>query len=235
MARAKIRVFNLDDLVLNEKYYPRVKVNWLTVLNYAESLKAGAKFPPITVTKWEDQYIVVDGFHRIEAYRKNNISLIQAEVIKVNSEKDIFKEAIKRNITHGRPLSPYEKRLIIVRGINEFKLKKAELQDLLYIKADKFELFVGKKAVNVFSGKPLEEHTEILKSPTAEAISENISPDILEKIKEEENPVYGMNQRSLLNNVLFLLKNDLINLEDKKIVDLLLEIRQEINKLLKNI
>ena len=227
----KIKALNTDNLVLDMKYYPRIKVNWLTVVDYSESIKAGAKFPPIVVTNWNKKYIVVDGFHRLEAYKKNNIPVIQAEIIKAESEADIFKEAVKRNAIHGRALSPYEKRLILIRGVKEFNLKKIELQDLIFIRAEKFEKFVGNKAKSVFSGKELGEHMEIFKSPTAETINEkDFSSEELNEIKEEEKVLYGMNQISLLKNVLFLLKNNLINKEREDIKEVLKEIQSEIEK-----
>ena len=39
------------------------------VEDYAEDIKNGAKFPPLTVFHVEDEYILVDGFHRALALR----------------------------------------------------------------------------------------------------------------------------------------------------------------------
>ena len=53
----------LKKLVCNNEFYPRNKPDWVTVHKYAQAMKSGARFPPIIITKYKDQYTVIDVCH----------------------------------------------------------------------------------------------------------------------------------------------------------------------------
>jgi hypothetical protein len=62
--------------------------------------------PPIVVARGN---VLVDGFHRIEAHRREKRETIQAIDLGDLSDGEILEEAIRRNATHGRQLSPGDK------------------------------------------------------------------------------------------------------------------------------
>lgn len=70
----------LDDIVKDPDIYPRTQISHQTVENYAEALKAGARFPPILVQRISDngmeKTVVLDGFHRMEACKKAKLDEI---------------------------------------------------------------------------------------------------------------------------------------------------------------
>jgi len=70
----------LDDIVKDPDIYPRPQISHQTVENYAGALKAGARFPPILVQRISDngteKTVVLDGFHRMEAYKKAELDEI---------------------------------------------------------------------------------------------------------------------------------------------------------------
>ena len=51
-----------------------------TALEYAEALKAGAKFPPVTVFFDGSVYWLADGFHRYVAYEIAGMAAIPVEI-----------------------------------------------------------------------------------------------------------------------------------------------------------
>ena len=65
-----VKELEVGTLVEKQDIYPRNQRDWLTSLKYADAMKAGAKFPAITVAFDNDgQPTIIDGWHRTEASR----------------------------------------------------------------------------------------------------------------------------------------------------------------------
>jgi len=71
----------LDNIVKDPDIYPRTQISHQTIENYAEALKAGARFPSILVQNIHEdgkaKTIILDGFHRLEAYKKAGLDGIE--------------------------------------------------------------------------------------------------------------------------------------------------------------
>ena len=80
-----------------------------TVKEYAEAMAAGAKFPPVIVFHDGTDYWLADGFHRLEAWKRNGVDSIKAEV-KEGSRIDALKFAFCANNSHGLRMSNEDKR-----------------------------------------------------------------------------------------------------------------------------
>lgn len=69
----------LDDIRIDGGTQPRTSVNDSVVSEYAEAMMAGATFPPI-VCVWDGVgRFVVDGFHRLHAYRQAGVLEVEVE------------------------------------------------------------------------------------------------------------------------------------------------------------
>ncbi len=70
---------------------------------YAESLAEIDEnlLPPILITKTDMGYVVVDGYHRIEAIRLKKKLEIRAEVRTFDTPAHVVEEAYKLNMAHG--------------------------------------------------------------------------------------------------------------------------------------
>jgi hypothetical protein len=83
---------------------PRVALDEKTVARYAELMKEGATFPPLTIyddgaTRW-----LADGFHRAAAAERAELQIFMCEV-REGSRRDALLFAIGANARHGLPLS----------------------------------------------------------------------------------------------------------------------------------
>ena len=71
----------LIDITKDPDIYPRIQISHQIIGSYAEALKAGARFPPVLVQKINEdgvgKTILLDGFHRIEAYKEANLDEIE--------------------------------------------------------------------------------------------------------------------------------------------------------------
>jgi len=91
----------------------RVRLCEETVKEYAEAMAAGAKFPPVIVFNDGTNYWLADGFHRLEAWKRNGVNSIKADV-KEGSRIDALKFAFGANNSHGLRMSNEDKRQVVL-------------------------------------------------------------------------------------------------------------------------
>lgn len=94
----------VSDVVFREDLYPRIETSAVTVQKYAEDLDV---LPPIVVNQHNE---LIDGWHRWTAHKKNEVELIEADVVETTSDADLLEKAIETNATHGLQLSQSDKR-----------------------------------------------------------------------------------------------------------------------------
>lgn len=99
----------VDAVVYREDLYPRIEPNASLIQRYAQNLDV---LPPIEVNQ---DNILIDGFHRLTAHRKNEAETIRVVVTPTESDLDIFALAIERNARHGMQLSDADKRKTAIR------------------------------------------------------------------------------------------------------------------------
>ncbi len=113
---ATIKRLKLTKLKLDDKVFPRAKVDGYHVRAIAKALEAEAHLPPIIVEA--KTFRVVDGWHRIAAFRRvwGDDALIDAEVREYEDDAAFFADAVKANVAHGRGLTPYDKAVCIAKA-----------------------------------------------------------------------------------------------------------------------
>lgn len=83
--------------------YPRVLIDTNTVRNYYEAMRSGEVFPPVVLT---NDYVLIDGFHRVEASILLGRKEIDAVVIQNDlTKQEIFSLAVELNLRHGKRLT----------------------------------------------------------------------------------------------------------------------------------
>jgi len=136
----KVKLLKIQELKFCEEIYPRIKPDWLTTYQYRKAMEAGSKFPPILAGKIanEEGYYIIDGVHRVEAYKQLKEEYIEAIVKEYNSFEEAFVEAVKLNISHGRPLSVQE-RVRIIDKLEEMNFSKEEISEIVKVPISEIE------------------------------------------------------------------------------------------------
>lgn len=70
----------VTDIVMHKSAQPRDELDWVTIMSYAEDMKAGDEFPPVVVFDDGRTYWLADGFHRVRAALEAKLSEIPADV-----------------------------------------------------------------------------------------------------------------------------------------------------------
>jgi len=95
------RRLTLDNIVVDSTIRARVKMDTVYIEEYSESIKNGEKFPPVTVYLVDNEnYFLVDGFHRYQAHFNAGMPDILCE-IKYGTKRDAILHAVQSNATHG--------------------------------------------------------------------------------------------------------------------------------------
>lgn len=202
-----LSLVKVKDIVHNDKCYPRLNKDWLTAYKYAEAMKSGADFPPITVTLrkrivGKGKYLLIDGWHRLEASKKNKETHIQADVLDSMTNDQVYIEAVKRNVAHGRILTVQERANIIVR-LQDMKLEMGEISRIVCIPADKLEPFVVKRVTHTVTGEFI-----ALKAP----LKHMAGIDVESSVKDEQDIFSARAQISYLNELIRIIENGWLNL-----------------------
>ncbi len=214
MAKGIVRI---DELVFDEKIYPRVKTSWYTANDYANSMRTGSKFPPITVAKLGNKTYLIDGWHRVEAYRLNGVEFVDAEVLKIKDRKQMYIESIKRNAIHGRPFS-FQEKLIIASNLEKMRVSKSTISQLIGVTMDKMRKFKAERISYSTTGKPI-----VLKGAIKHLSGMKLSEQ--EEYTQEVISGYRTQER-ILDTVISMIRNDMFNTNNPKVVEKLDELKK---------
>jgi hypothetical protein len=98
-----IESIKLADLILDKTLQPRAGIDDETVAEYQDVMQRGAKdFPPIYVVETPEGLCLVDGWHRVEAAKRNGYAGLMARVW-VGDRADAIEFAAQCNARHGKP------------------------------------------------------------------------------------------------------------------------------------
>lgn len=102
----------LCQIRVDKTLYSRAEINEEVVADYVEAIKRGDEFPPILVywTAGEETYLLVDGFHRVEAQNRVNPNAAISAKLKLGGELDARWAAVSMNQNHGLRRSNADKR-----------------------------------------------------------------------------------------------------------------------------
>ena len=199
---------SIEQIVIEPNVYPRAWQNWKVSQTYFRNMLSGVKFPPITVSQIEGKYILIDGAHRLQATKMYCIKqkqplTIEAEIIECKNYDEAYLQAIQRNISHGQPLSIYEKMLIY----QKLKPKHTEkfIANVLQLDASYLKMLVKKRIIK----KDSEEI--VLKTPMTHL-------DETSTITKEDQKVFtGASQLSLVNQLIQIIENGWLDTENKEL------------------
>ena len=221
------RLLPIGKIEIDKRLYPRMQEDWMTTLEYSDALKSGAEFPPIEVALLNNRFVLIDGLHRIRAYKQNKKTHITCNVYKDLEEREIYARAVKANIIHGRRLAPIEKAKAILR-LKQFKYTEVEISKILAMPKANLVSFANKRVCYSPSGREI-----LLKAPLKHLGGTSVEEDT--NLENIEGVFGSKSQTSILEELIVLLENNLLNIKDIKILSRLIKIEGLIEKTLKNV
>lgn len=101
----------LSNIVFDETLWVRLRFDGAALRRYSDALKAGQEFPPVELARLDGGLFLVDGAHRVEAYRLAGLDEISARISDM-TRAEVQWASASRNMKHGVPLRRPEKRRV---------------------------------------------------------------------------------------------------------------------------
>ena len=108
-----IVTLSINSIVVDPEIQSRVKLDEECVQEYAEEIKVGKPFPPVTVFSDGTRYWLADGFHRLRAHELVGLHSIRAEV-NTGTKRDAIFYAAGCNASHGLRRTNEDKRRAVL-------------------------------------------------------------------------------------------------------------------------
>ena len=114
-----IKYIKIDDKIKGI----RTKLNEEAIGRYIEKYESGNTKPILVKEIDRQNFILIDGHHRVEACNRSKKQKIDAEVIDIE-DKDIFSKAVECNQEHGVRLTESEEEDIIIELFEQGKTQE---------------------------------------------------------------------------------------------------------------
>ena len=120
----KIKEISVEYIEFDEKIKDiRNSQSEEAVGRYMEKYESGTSKPILVKEIDRQHYILIDGYHRIEALKRLKRRKIEAEVIEID-DKDIYSKAVEQNVEHGVRLTNEEEEKIILELFEQGKTQE---------------------------------------------------------------------------------------------------------------
>jgi ParB-like chromosome segregation protein Spo0J len=91
----------------------RAAIDPATLQDYADAMRAGATFPPVTMFHDGEAYWLADGFHRVRAAFAAALKTIEADV-RQGARRDAVLHSVSANAQHGLRRTNDDKRRAVL-------------------------------------------------------------------------------------------------------------------------
>lgn len=215
----------VSKLVLDYTVYPRHYVEEYNVNQLAEALRAGSEFPPVLVER--GSFRVVDGFHRIPAYIKvYGLDVkIPCEVRAFESDVELFEEAAKRNVGHGRKLTSWDLKRCLSLA-EDFEIEPEEIEKVLSITpktAERLRLGSARVGNGVTARRPV---------PLKNTIRQMAGKTLTKEQEETNEKLGGHAQLFYVNQLVMLIRSDLLDSGNERLMEQLVDLRALLDEVL---
>lgn len=212
--------FKISRLKLDYNLYPRHRIDRYHVGKMKQAILAGATMPPIIADAKSKR--VVDGFHRVEAYKAMQNTLIPVIFKKYRIEAEMFIDAMRLNAAHGRSLTPYDKASCIARA-DELKIDPQSIITALNMTRERYDE-LKKTRLAEYKLEPV-----ALKTSTSHLAGEKLT----EEQSQYNIKAGGLNQGFYINQVIAMLECDAVDWENERVTSGLRKLYELLEKVIK--
>jgi len=117
----------LSEIIFDAEVYPRINKDDEKINLYRQAIDL---LPPIIISKNKK---LIDGYHRLIAYRLEQKKEIEAEVLDITEDHDIYLEALERNSSHGMQLNLAEKKRAAIALYEKYRFTQKKIAKILSV------------------------------------------------------------------------------------------------------
>jgi len=214
----------IGKLVFDFDLYPRSDIDTHNIAYMSQAEDAGVKFPPVVIDKKSKR--IVDGFHRVKMYRQKYDDNHEIEIVEktYGSEKEILLDAIRYNASHGKMLSKHDRVRCILQS-EKMKLKIDVIASALSMTIEKVKELKIERVGELRVGRT------VRSIPLKRTIRHMSGKRLTKRQSEVNESISGMDQKFYVNQLVMLIESDLINQNDKILLQRLHVLWQQLDEL----
>lgn len=221
-----MKEYKLSVLVLDFSIYPRKEVDSQHAALIQEAIEGGAVLPPIVIDKKTKR--IVDGFHRYRAYKRisrNDPEFVVTCIEKsYRNEAELFLDAMRYNAEHGRALTKFDRTHCILVAM-QLEIADKDIANVLHVQVDAVQKLVADRSAYGTNGKQK-------LTPIKSTIKHKAGMKLSKGQVECNAKLGGMQQTFYVNQVILLIENDLLDVENEKLMERLQMLAELLEKVL---
>jgi hypothetical protein len=110
--QSRLQTLAIAKITLHRRLQSRERINPSVVAEYEAAMEAGDQFPPLLVFYVGSGFLLVDGFHRLEAAKLSGLATLRCEV-RHGGLRDAIMASAAVNATHGLRRTWADKRIAV--------------------------------------------------------------------------------------------------------------------------
>jgi len=114
----KTKKIKIGEIIVDDNIQSRTGLNGHIIDEYAEEIKLGAQFPPVDLFFDGKLYFLTDGFHRYQAFKKENKTIIPS-IIHKGSRREAILYSVGVNSQHGIRRTNMDKQRAVCKLLND--------------------------------------------------------------------------------------------------------------------
>lgn len=124
-----MKTINIQSIIIDKGTQSRSQISEDTVSEYAEAMRDGSQFPPVTVFFDGVDYYLADGFHRLLAVKRLAKTSITANV-ESGTLRDAILFSLSANSDHGLRRSNADKRKCVETLLDDFEWQAMSTREI---------------------------------------------------------------------------------------------------------
>lgn len=240
-----MKKINILEIRIDGGTQPRKEINYNVVKDYAEAMREGAKFPPVTVFFDGADYWLADGFHRYHGTKSNGTVTIEADVTQ-GSLEDAQEYSYGANKDRGLSMSADDNKDIVRKMLlnqrykdwSQARIAKHVGVTAMFVSRVKSSMEIkDESTVKKYMKNGVEKQMDVSKSlrkDTPPVITPNVAPydEKEEKIRELTDVINQLDEENAtLKDAISIGQWDASDIEKIDVEDTIKELRNQVRLL----
>lgn len=230
----------LSEITFDVALFPRTRIDLEHVESMRKALRTGKEFPPIVI---DEKNRCIDGFHRGAMYEAEGgpDALVTCITKRYANDGAAFLDAVKLNAEHGKTLTRFDRACVIAKGARH-RLGLRVMCKTLGVPYSEFKAAAeGRVAVVERTPSPASlprnnrtvVHDPVVERvPIAKPIAHMAGKTLTPKQEAANKQLIGPSQHQHVDQLLILLRSNLIDTGDKSLMRKLAALASELDQLL---
>jgi hypothetical protein len=121
--QGRLTTLAIEEVYCDSAVQPRDQLNRSVVRDYFELMQAGETFPPLQIVAADNTFLLVDGYHRLEAAKLAKLKMIRC-LVREGDRRYAILLSSKANVRHGLRRTIADKRRAVMKVLADVEWRR---------------------------------------------------------------------------------------------------------------